>query len=98
MPSLEDNLTHYFNLKKRIKILDAKLQNVRKDIRDSIPSGTIRMQVYMQDERVELLLTSRTNRRCNWDVFKAKAPGLYTEVVKESKTTYLNIRKGRKQK
>jgi len=89
---MEEQLKRYFELRDQIEQLKTEQKAVRVELKASV--GNIdKMDVYLTDMVVRLQQKSRLNRRCDWSAFKAVNEELYGELVVESTSEYLDIRK-----
>ena len=89
---MEQKIKKYFELAAKIKELK-KQQNEIRDFFKTLVTGDMKLNVTIDDDLVRFQNKTRNNKKCAWSTFKALNEELYNEVVVESETSYLDVRK-----
>jgi len=89
---MEQKIKEYFELAAKIKELKDQQTEIR-DFFKTLVSGDMKINVTLDDEVVRFQNKTRKSKKCDWAAFKISNEELYNEVVAESESTYLDVRK-----
>ena len=91
--TLEQKIRRYEELKEMIKTLEAEKSEISGSFRTGLDAfGVQEMQVPVGELNYQLKIVSKTNRSCNYDALKAQYEDIYNQFVRETASSYVDIR------
>jgi len=88
---MNEKIKRYFEIKTQVAALNRELSAIRGDIKGVF--GDTKADLTIGDELIRIQTKSRNNKKCDWAAFKVINEELYDELVTESTSTYLELRK-----
>ena len=88
---MEQKIKRYFEVKAMVAELNAELNVIRGDVKAVF--GDVKADLTIGEELVRIQTKTRANKRCDWAAFKAINEELYEQVVAESESSYIELRK-----
>jgi hypothetical protein len=92
--SMEQRILRYRELKEQIDALEAEKKQISEAFKAGLAAfGVEVMQVPVGNDTFQLKLASRATHSCQWEMFKNLHPEIYAELVVDSSTNYVDVRK-----
>jgi len=88
---MEQKIKRYFEVKAMVAELNRELGVIRDDVK--VVFGGVKADLTVEGELVRIQTKVRSNKRCDWAAFKAVNEELYGELVTESESSYIELRK-----